>query len=108
MINLRVILQISGLSKDIVSSLLNRIEKRRKIFTFNFFYKHQTHYRKDTIMAVEQKTGASNAGCNGSCATAASSEKKTGGTVQNGKGDAPRNNLSQKFRSNFDSIDWSK
>jgi len=27
---------------------------------------------------------------------------------QNGKGDRPRNNFSDEFRSNFDSIDWSK
>jgi|GEM_PF-642467 len=27
---------------------------------------------------------------------------------QNGKGDGPRNNLSESFRSNFDAIDWGK
>lgn len=36
----------------------------------------------------------------GSCATPATTK-----TVQNGKGDAPRN-ISRSFRSNFDSIKW--
>jgi hypothetical protein len=28
--------------------------------------------------------------------------------AKNGKGDGPRNIFSEEFRSNFDSIDWSK
>jgi hypothetical protein len=32
----------------------------------------------------------------------------SGERPQNGKGSAPRNNLSEKFRKNFDSIKWSK
>lgn len=27
---------------------------------------------------------------------------------QNGKGDAPRNNTSKKFKSNYDKINWKK
>ena len=31
-----------------------------------------------------------------------------GGTVQNGKGDSPRNCFSEGYRSNFDGINWNK
>jgi hypothetical protein len=33
---------------------------------------------------------------------------RSGERPQNGKGSAPRNNLSERFRKNFDSIKWSK
>lgn len=59
-------------------------------------------------MAADKK--ASTSCCSGgSCSTSSSKSKSSSSTtVQNGKGDAPRNNLSKKFRNNFDSIDWSK
>ncbi|MCH6257340.1 hypothetical protein MLD52_12340 [Puniceicoccaceae bacterium K14] len=36
------------------------------------------------------------------------SKKPAASAGKNGKGDAPRNIFSDKFRGNFDSIDWSK
>ncbi|MDE0768978.1 MAG: hypothetical protein OSB19_11375 [Opitutaceae bacterium] len=33
---------------------------------------------------------------------------KVAPVAKNGKGDGPRNIFSEEFRSNFDSIDWSK
>lgn len=38
-------------------------------------------------------------------APAAKTESKSSGTVQNGKGDAPRN-ISEEFRSNYNGIKW--
>ena len=34
-------------------------------------------------------------------------KSKTKSSHNNGKGDAPRNNQSDKFRNNFDKINWS-
>ena len=33
--------------------------------------------------------------------------QQKGGTVQNGKGDSPRNCFSEGYRNNFDRINWS-
>lgn len=35
-------------------------------------------------------------------------KSKAGAAARNGKGDGPRNIFSEDFRSNFDSINWSK
>ena len=37
-----------------------------------------------------------------------SKAQEKGGTVQNGKGDSPRNCFSDGYRSNFDGINWNK
>ena len=34
------------------------------------------------------------------------SDIKNKTTIQNGKGSSPRNNLSKRFRDNYDSINW--
>jgi hypothetical protein len=38
-------------------------------------------------------------------AAATGTTEKKGGTIQNGKGDAPRN-ISEEFRSNYNGIKW--
>jgi hypothetical protein len=35
-------------------------------------------------------------------------KSKSSPKKQNGKGDAPRNNISKKFKSNYDKINWKK
>jgi len=60
-------------------------------------------------MSDETNSSAAPAAASKSPADAGSS--KSGGSApvaQNGKGDAPRNCFSDKYRSNFDVIDWSR
>lgn len=46
---------------------------------------------------------SNNCGCGSSNSSACATKTTT--TIQNGKGDAPRN-ISQKFRTNYDQINW--
>lgn len=53
-------------------------------------------------------TGSCGCGKSASACTAPKTESKPaskGGTIQNGKGDAPRN-ISERFRSNYNEIRW--
>ena len=56
-------------------------------------------------MAEETKSTPSKSESSAPATTSSANADSPG---QNGKGDAPRNCFSDKYRSNFDAIDWSK
>lgn len=58
--------------------------------------------KTSTPVKTESSAPAKPAAASTDASTAAKSE------VGNGKGDAPRNCFSESYRSNFDTIDWSK
>lgn len=68
-------------------------------------------FKSEKPMAEEKKSAAKKADKKPEKkSTSSESTPKSKGEApsRNGKGDGPRNIFSEEFRSNFDSIDWSK
>ncbi len=59
-------------------------------------------------MADEKKSSPKKAEKSKPASSDSAPKSKSSPAGQNGKGDGPRNIFSEEFRSNFDSIDWSK
>lgn len=64
--------------------------------------------KEKSLKKAEKKESSSKKAEKKTNSDESSPKPKSEPNAQNGKGDGPRNIFSEEFRSNFDSIDWSK